>query len=85
MHGPTLSRSTQIQRLLNLRSSEAESIENWCKCNGIEESVLYKIIETYAWDRRSAAAAIEAFRLGYDLCRDEKRDVPGEVIVRLSR
>ena len=65
-------RSSDIDRLLNLRAQERRSIEEWCKRNDVAESVIERVVQVYGRDHRSAIAAIDAFRLGHEARRDDE-------------
>jgi hypothetical protein len=41
-------------------------VASWCADRGVAEDALELVIRTYGRDEMSAAAVVEAFRLGYD-------------------
>lgn len=65
-------RSSDIDRLLNLRAQERASIEEWCKRNDVDESVIERVVQAYGRDHDSAIAAIDAFRLGHEARRGDE-------------
>lgn len=63
-----------IERLVAVRERARESVGDWCRRNGIDESVIHRLLELYGWDRRSGIAALDAFRTGHEARRaDEPR------------
>lgn len=74
-------RSSDIDLILNRRSGRKETIEEWCARNDVAESVIHRIVALYGVDTKTAAAAIEGFRLGHEARKgDEPKgqtDIPG--------
>jgi hypothetical protein len=67
-------RPADIERLVGAREQTRESVEDWCRRNGVDESVMHGLLRLYGWDRRSGVAAIDAFRTGHEARRaDEPR------------
>jgi hypothetical protein len=63
-----------IERLVGVREQTRESVGDWCRRNGVDESVIHRLLELYGWDRRSGIAALDAFRTGHEARRaDEPR------------
>jgi hypothetical protein len=64
--------SADIERLVRAREEKGEGVEDWCRRNGVDESVMHELLRFYGWDRRSGIAAIDAFRTGYEARRAEE-------------
>jgi hypothetical protein len=47
------------------------SVYRWCAEHGVAEDALDLVAHTYGRDQMSAAAAVEAFRLGFDAAESQ--------------
>lgn len=70
-------RTDDINKILDCRARDGESIPEWCRRNDVDESVIHRLVAVYGFNRQAAIAAIDAFRLGHEARRaDEPRSKP---------
>jgi hypothetical protein len=65
-------RSSDIDKILNCKARDRESIEDWCRRHDVDESVMRRLAAVYGFDQRTAAIAIDAFRLSHEARRDDE-------------
>jgi hypothetical protein len=66
-----------INKILDCRRRDRESIPDWCRRNDVDESVIHRLVAVYGFDHDTAVIAIDAFRLGHEARRgDEPRSKP---------
>jgi hypothetical protein len=70
-------REEDINRLLDCRARDVESIPEWCRRHDVDEAVIRRLAAVYGFNRQYAVFAIDAFRLGHEARRsDEPRSEP---------
>lgn len=60
-----------IDGILNSPRRDVEGLPAWCARNGVEETVLRRLVAIYGFDKLTAAVAVDAFRLGCEARRED--------------
>ncbi len=67
-------RTEDINKILDRRERDGESIPEWCRRHDVDEAVIRRLAAVYAFNRQTQVMAIDAFRLGHEARRgDEPR------------
>jgi hypothetical protein len=73
-------RSSDIDRLLNRKDRDRESLADWCRRHDVDFAVMAQLASVYAFNPDAAASAIDAFRISHEARReDEPRAKPSRV------
>jgi hypothetical protein len=66
-------RPSDIDKIVCRHARRSEGgIGEWCKRNDVDEDAIERIVQIYGFDRGSAIAAIDAFRVGHQARREDE-------------
>ena len=72
MRGVGKLRGVTIDRLLAERRTGRENVEDWCSRNGVDESAIHRVVQTYGGHPNRLVIALVAFQLGYDARKEQE-------------